>query len=142
MVYAYCQGTLPVEPSRGIYQSVDGGMHWTRWSALDGLFGVSVPNAIAPPTISSIRVFPDPGRPLVIYAAVNWSVDTREGPDPIDSVSGMGLAKSVDGGITFTPVSAVNPAVGAVTQMAFAGNGAVYLVAGLPPEWKRCIQEH
>jgi hypothetical protein len=133
VIHSFCDPAETLDPARGLYRSQDGGQHWSLWGDFDGLFGADVPNAIEPPRIETIELFPDPARPLVFHAAVSWSVRTKEGPAPASTVYGTGLAKSIDGGATFTALPPLNPAVGGVTAMAFSGSGTAYLIARLVP---------
>ncbi len=109
----------PMQPQRmwagsvsgGIFETSDGGAHW---SPVDDFL----------PNLAVSTMAMDPTRPQVMYAG------TGEGFFPSDAVSGLGVFKSSDGGKTWSLLPASATSTSRVNRVAVSPDGKVLLVAG------------
>jgi photosystem II stability/assembly factor-like uncharacterized protein len=76
---------------RGVFRTTDGGRTWTRVVPADGSSGAS-------------DVWIDYGDPQVVYALLPGGAPLAAAPQPA-SVSGTGIYKSTDAGVTWQPVN-------------------------------------
>ena len=97
-------------PERGVYRSLDGGVHWKKVLA----------HATDPDNVGAVDLALDPQHPRTLYASL-WA--TRRPPWPVYAPSNMpggGLYKSTDGGDTWHPVGGGLPADGFVGKIGIA----------------------